>query len=279
MNERLNIRRMQMPEQHDENLRFDAKRDISEAELSLLHEEMQKKRQAVGGIDKIAHFASRLQVVDTKKLFMLGEDERKKIRGLYESATGLNNWKDYLEVGASARLLWPDEDMRLDSVDRFGFTEKVRAGVRDSLDGYRDHGFRDMFFTYSLYAYIVDPKTDWRFGPDQLAGLMRLKGLTVDEYAPNSIAAPALALAAMHVVYPGLRNATDAEWSAMKEALRYNSPTRGLGAFNLDYVDLCLAMKILSADTVQFVNGKGLQFENVKNHKESVAPQPHSLEL
>jgi hypothetical protein len=276
MNERMNIRRMQVPERQNDDLEFDPNRDITEEKWKQIEEEFQNELKTVerwlghpessrdlNSVGGLACEAISLQILG--KPTPISEDVLHDMENLAERANTKS--KTIYDTALFAFLKTQGMKPQISDALWKRFRERAKFVVHGG-DNFADGDVR-----YVIDSALIDP-TKLAFDDEDIAATtqemesQRAKG---DAYSFSKFAHLAVLL---KILRPGALKLTKKDWNGMRSYLEW-LPN------NLDssFASATMCMTLLAADEVH-VTDKGIEVAHHNKSADKKMPtQPGSLTL
>jgi hypothetical protein len=272
MNERLNIRRMAVPEQQKESATFDVEKDISQHDWDLMVKQLNEQRE--GDKEWVPNLLSELKIMRPDDTRHVLPRDIKWLGRKVKSTEGTADWDEYLNCAFALKVLEPQRRLHSPGDMDLSFQSFLTRGSQGSVQHINLRIARDTF-----RARVIHPEWDYGYLDDELfrETIRELKEVFADDREDVVIHA-AESAAAIRALYPNKDlEITNQNWKDMRTDLaRYKSPD----LFVYGISQLGAAMTILAADDVR-ITDQGLYIvrHTEKEMEKSIPTQPEPLVL
>jgi hypothetical protein len=267
MNERLNIRRMQMPEkQSREDLLFDPLREITQRDWSQIKSYLEGQRNKDLAIH--ARMVAYMRVMNPRSSVNLSESDAKRLPELMKSYADQSDWAHFLWTAAACRMLRP-------VTQEFDSGEEVYRGIHGLLQSNLDEEHWSSLATHLMEARIAAPDARWDFPQHALPQARRWAAAA--SHSAEEITSFAYFAGAMRVVLPEEKIGTDlAAWRLMRAELNHLKDIEAWDFFTYH----AFYMTLLGVQDVRVTNENGLEVTQASAKKESeMSPMPDQLTI
>jgi hypothetical protein len=268
MNERLNIRRMQMPEQDKESATFDVDKDITEQDWNHMVQKLTQARRRDGERSFPYLFAEMkiIRPTDTRHL------QPRDVEWLETQAKQNigKNWERYLQCAYALKLLNPNKRLNL-----------PRNKIPDFLYFLTDENMGDenLEIVHNTFrAKIAHPELEYIYLDDLLPDAKKELAAAFKDAGEDEVRSAARSAAEIRALYPeAYPTVSEARWKDLRAALAlYKSSDM----YRHELTELAAAMTILAAEDAR-ITDQGLY---ILRHSEGqtqaeIRSQPDSLNI